>query len=112
MVRMVVEVVAPKKIEVVTEVTKAVEDWGKKVMDLFEKYGQTLNPVMKMGVWVGMVPLEIQEYILKDLETSIGRKSFEIKENDLKEKMAKVKNFIKDSTELGWKGESGNWGSG
>ena len=63
------EVVTPKPIKSVMELSKGVHDWEAKVTQLNERYREQIGDKLKLAILVGMLP---QEY--KDLVLQMGAK--------------------------------------
>ena len=75
MLKVLLGVLRPSEIKMVKEVPKRMEEWEMKVKDLEREFDEKLSPNIKLAVFVGMLPKELQDEVYRSAEN--GKAEFE-----------------------------------
>ena len=77
MLRVLLGVLRPSEIKGVKEVPKKLEEWEIKVRDLESEFGEKLSDNIKLAVFIGMLPKELQDEVYRSAEGG-GNKFWEV----------------------------------
>ena len=118
MLKVLLGVLRPSEIKNVKEVPKRMEEWEIKVKDLEREFDEKLSPNIKLAVFVGMMPKELQDEVYRSAEN--GKAEFEKAKDRIR---AIAGNRIAQDTpqpmdigqmaveeDFGLGGEEGTWG--